>query len=366
VTTGYDWRSQKRHKVLRALIPVRLARSARPLGLLELDQDYRAVDVQIADARGRLVMILALAFLALYASLFPILRRVTGQLRSTNRSLREQARERERLLEGERAARAEAETAQRLLTEQNERLRELDRLKDEFVSLVSHELRTPLTSIRGYLELLLEGEGGPLTPEQQRFLGIVDRNSRRLLGLVGDLLFLAQIDAGKLTIELEPVSLADVVDECVESAQAVAEARELELAASTDDVPELLGDGARLAQVLDNLISNALKFTPSGGRVEVRLQTVGREAVLEVEDNGLGIAGTEQPRLFDRFFRSSVATERAIPGSGLGLAIAKAIVERHHGAITLESAEGVGTTVRVTLPLPAPQPADAAPHEILV
>src|SRR5439155_24932181 len=164
---------------------------------LELAQDYRAVTVGTAGARPRLALILALALLALWVSLFPLLRRVTRQLETDNRLLHELAVERGRALEAERAARAEAESVQRLLAEQNERLRELDRLKDEFVSLVSHELRTPLTSIRGYLELLLE-EGGDLNDDQRRFIGIVDRNSERLLHLVSDLLFLAQIEAGKL------------------------------------------------------------------------------------------------------------------------------------------------------------------------
>ena len=134
-------------------------------------------------------------------SLFPILRRVTRQLNAHNERLHELAEERRKLFEAERAARTEAEAVQRLLSEQNDRLRELDRLKDEFVSLVSHELRTPLTSIRGYVELLLD-DGETLSADQRRFLEIVDRNSARLLELVGDLLFLAQIEAGKLAIEI--------------------------------------------------------------------------------------------------------------------------------------------------------------------
>jgi signal transduction histidine kinase len=291
-----------------------------------------------------------IAFLVLYLSLFPILHRLTGQLAARNRSLREQAAEREELLEAEQAARAEAEAIQRLLTEQNTRLRELDLMKDEFVSLVSHELRTPLTSIRGYLELLLE-EGGNLTSEQERFLGVVDRNSERLLDLVGDLLFLAQVDAGKLTIEREDVDFEQVVQDSVETLRPIAESRRIELVTSIAPVPGLVGDRARLAQVLDNLLSNALKFTPEGGRVSVSLHADGDRAVVEVQDNGVGIPGAEQNRLFERFFRSSRATENAIPGTGLGLAITKAIAERHGGRISVESEEDVGTSVRVELPL---------------
>jgi signal transduction histidine kinase len=307
------------------------------------------VDVSIGDARGPLAGILALALLVLYISLFPILHRVTRQLEARNRRLREHASERERLLEGERAARAEAEAMQHLLAQQNERLLEFDQLKDEFISLVSHELRTPLTSIRGYLELLLDD--GRLDAEQQSFLGIIDRNSNRLLSLVSDLLLLTQIEAGELAFELEPVDLEEVVQECIEAAAPAAEASGIELGASTEHLPAFRGHRVRLVQVLDNLISNGLKFTPHGGRVEVRLSAVDGAAVIEVEDTGFGIAESEQEQLFERFFRSAQATQNAIPGTGLGLTISKAIVERHGGQIELESSEGVGTIVRVRLPL---------------
>ena len=350
VTHTVSRRGERNVKVLQSLVPVRETATTKPVGAFEFDQDYRALEVGIGDASHRLALILAIAFLVLYLSLFPILHRLTGQLASRNRRLREQAAEREELLEAEQAARTEAEAIQRLLTEQNTRLRELDLMKDEFVSLVSHELRTPLTSIRGYLELLLE-ETGNLSLEQQRFLGVVDRNSERLLHLVGDLLFLAQVDAGKLTIEREDVDFEQVVQDSVETLRPIAESRRIELVTSITPVPRLVGDRARLAQVLDNLLSNALKFTPEGGRVSVSVHTDGDRAVVEVQDNGVGIPGAEQNRLFERFFRSSRATENAIPGTGLGLAITKAIAERHGGRISVESEEDVGTSVRVELPL---------------
>ena len=316
------WAGRRNVKVLRVLVPVRLAGGRRAIGAVELDQDYRAVAISIGDARGRLALILTLALLALYVSLFPILKRVTRQLQEQNR----------------------------VLAGQNERLRELDGLKNEFVSLVSHELRTPLTSIRGYVELLREGEN--LSGEQRRFLAVVDRNADRLLDLVSDLLFLAQVDAGQLTFERKPVDLGQIVADCVESSLPEAVAKGIDLHLSSEEVPELDGDPTRLAQVLDNLVSNALKFTPAGGRVEVRLRSEGGSALVEVEDTGHGLADEEQGQLFERFFRSSRAAENAIPGTGLGLAIAKTIVERHGGRIALESTVDVGTTVRVELPLP--------------
>ena len=365
VTHTVSWRGEQNVKVLQSLVPVLMVGSRQPIGALELDQDYRAVDISIGDASHRLLLILTIALLVLYLSLFPILRRVTGQLEARNRALREDAVERERLLAGERAARAEAESAQRLLTEQNERLREVDRMKDEFVSLVSHELRTPLTSIRGYLELLTD-DVGELTPEQLRFLKVVDRNSERLLELVGDLLLLAQIDAGKFAIEREDVDFGEVVHQSVEACRPIAEEREIELVEEIDPVPPLVGDRARLAQVLDNLVSNALKFTPSGGKVRVTVTSASGRARLQIADTGVGIAAAEQPMLFERFFRSSTATDNAIPGTGLGLAITKAIVERHGGAIRLESAENAGTTVSVELPIEAPADANLVAHEFAV
>ncbi|HEU4448699.1 MAG TPA: PAS domain S-box protein [Gaiellaceae bacterium] len=259
--------------------------------------------------------------------------------------------ERERLLAAEQEARAAAEAAQRDLAAQNERLRELDRLKDEFIALVSHELRTPLTSIRGYTELLLDGEGGALSDDQRQFLGVVERNAHRLLHLVGDLLFLAQVEAGKLVLDVGALDVGTVAAESVEAARPQAEGKGIVLTLATDPVPPIAGDRARIAQLLDNLVSNAVKFTPAGGRVDVRVRTLGDRAVLEVRDSGIGIPADERSHLFQRFYRTSRATRQAIQGTGLGLAISKAIADAHEGRITVESEEDVGTTFRVELPL---------------
>jgi two-component system sensor histidine kinase/response regulator len=257
---------------------------------------------------------------------------------------------------------AEAER-ERLLHElevQNERLRELDRLKDEFVALVSHELRTPLTSIRGYLELVLEEEDA-LTDEQRQFLGVVERNAHRLLALVGDLLFLAQIEAGKLSLEVGAVDLAAIAAESVETARPLAEEKGITVTLATGPLALIAGDRARLAQLLDNLISNGIKFTPTEGRVDVRVRGERAQAIIEVRDTGMGIPPEEQAHLFERFFRTAKATEQAIPGTGLGLAISKAIVHAHGGRITFASAEGSGTTFKVLIPIRqlAPTPLEA-------
>jgi PAS domain S-box-containing protein len=251
------------------------------------------------------------------------------------------AAERERLLR-------DAQEARAVLAEQNERLLEVDRLKDEFIALVSHELRTPLTSIRGYLELVLEDE---LPREQREYLEVVERNSHRLLRLVSDLLLLAQIDARKLTLELQPLDLSRVAAESVEAARPAAEANGIELTFAKAALPLLHGDRARIAQVLDNLVSNAIKFTPAGGRVEVGSRIEGDAAVVAVEDSGIGIATEEQAQLFKRFYRAASATKREIQGTGLGLSISRAIAEEHGGEITVSSEQGVGTTFTLRLPL---------------
>jgi PAS domain S-box-containing protein len=246
--------------------------------------------------------------------------------------------------------RAEAERERLLdeLAEQNEQLRQLDRLKDEFVASVSHELRTPLTSIRGFLELIRDDE--VLDDEHDGMLAIVDRNAERLLGLVNDLLFAAQVAAGgQVKLALEQVDLADIVSEA-----AAASAPRAEIGGITLEVDAqtalLEGDPTRIAEVADNLISNAIKFTPPNGTVRVAVSSEGDTVLLTVADSGMGIADDEQAKLFSRFYRTEAAKSDAIPGTGLGLSIVKSIVSAHGGTVTFESAVGVGTTFVVALP----------------
>ena len=230
------------------------------------------------------------------------------------------------------------------------RLLELDRLKDQFVATVSHELRTPLTSIHGYLALVLEAEGGDLADEPRQFVSIAIRNTDRLRKLVEDLLLVSELDAGELEFEFDTVDFGDLAQESVESARPQAMAGGISLELSAESAMRLNGDRVRLAQMLDNVISNALKFTPRGGTVSVRVTRSNGSAVLEVEDTGIGIAVDEQKYLFDRFFRGRVAGDKAIQGTGLGLSISQSIAHAHGGVIEVESNENVGTTFRVALP----------------
>jgi signal transduction histidine kinase len=244
---------------------------------------------------------------------------------------------------------AELEEAARQLAEQNTQLRELDHAKDEFVALVSHELRTPLTSIIGYLEMVLEEDAEPLTDGQRQFLTTVGRNVERLATLVNELLFLVQADAGRLQLTFAEADINELLAEATEAAQPAANAKQIELTLEAGQLAPAVCDRSRIAQLVDNLISNAVKFTPQGGRVDVEAAQDGSAIAFSVTDTGIGIPADELPRLFGRFFRASSATSNAIPGTGLGLAISQAIAEAHNSTITVQSTLAQGTTFRLLL-----------------
>lgn len=249
---------------------------------------------------------------------------------------------RERLLKTEQEAGVE-------LTSQNERLRELDGLKNQFVSVVSHELRTPLTAIRGYLEIVLGEEPGPLNAEQKRCLQIADFSSEQLLRVVGDLLMIGKLQAGHLALEIGEIDLASMLDACIVAARPAADANQIGLRLADGLVPPIAGDLGRLTQALGNIISNAIKFTDDG-QVDVRLHPEPGRAVIEIVDTGVGVPASEVDHLFVPFFRASTATRQAIPGTGLGLSIAKEIIEAHGGSVSVESEQGSGTSFRIELP----------------
>lgn len=229
---------------------------------------------------------------------------------------------------------------------------EVARLKDEFVGLISHELRTPLSSILGYLELMRDDDESPLSDEQLKYLEVAERNAHRLLRLVGDLLFTAQVSSGKFPLDISQVALGDVVSAAVLSARPVASTAGVELLIEVPAQPVLVrGDAVRLGQACDNLISNAIKFTPRGGTVTVSLSAAGEHALVTVRDTGIGIPAAELDQLGAQFFRASTATRNAVPGVGLGLTITKAIVTAHEGELNIESEEGVGTAIIMSLPL---------------
>ena len=237
------------------------------------------------------------------------------------------------------------------LAAQNERLLELDRLKDEFVATASHELRTPLTSISGYLEMSLDPAEGPLSPSREKHLRIVQRNAGRLTVLVEQLLFLARADSHPLELDLQPVDLARVLEEAAETAGPAARTKKVALLVEMDSPRHALADRPQLLRIVENLAANAIKFTPAGGTVRLAVRGEGAGAVLEVVDTGVGIPAAEQHDLFNRFFRGTNAIQKAVPGSGLGLAISQVIAEAHGSTIEVESTPGAGSTFRLALPL---------------
>ena len=230
--------------------------------------------------------------------------------------------------------------------------RRLDDARREFVANVSHELRTPLTNIRSYTETLLDAAGDiPLDTEKQ-FLGVISSESERMARIVTDLLTLSKLDYGRMELRMTRFSLADMLRNVANAMKLTAQDSGHELQVDTpDDLPAIVGDRERIEQVVVNILSNAVKYTPAGGHIRLAACTVPNNRVrITVEDDGVGIPASDVPRLFERFYRVDKARSRAAGGTGLGLAIAKEIVEQHEGKIALASEYGNGTTVTITLP----------------
>jgi signal transduction histidine kinase len=311
-----------------------------PVALLVQQLRDKPLDVYVVVAIGSAISLLVIG-------------RLTGILRELERSHGNEG-----------AARAAAEEAQAQLSAQNTLLIEADRLKDEFVALISHDLRTPLTSIVGYVELAMDDDvDPPLDPERRGFLEVVSRSSERLLRLVDDLLFIARLQAGRLVLDPTELDLSSLAAQSVEEARPRAEAKNVALSFLSGAPVTIEVDKGRIFQLLDNLISNAIKFTPEGGRVDVRIVPKLDGAVLEVSDTGIGLAPGEAELVFDRFFRSSRTAAQQTPGTGLGLFIARAITEAHGGQISATSREDHGTTFKLELPLRLPQQTESGATE---
>ena len=235
----------------------------------------------------------------------------------------------------------------------------LDRMKDEFVGTVSHELRTPLTAIKGFIELVLDGDAGPVADTQREFLEVAARNADRLGALINDILDVSRIESQRLAIRTEPTDLVAVLKEVAATFRVMAHNKGLTLRQDVANLPKVVGDSARLVQVFSNLVSNAIKYTPQG-EVGIRAVAVHNGVEVVVHDSGIGLTDEEQTQLFTKFFRgrNPVVTESG--GTGLGLVIVKAIVEKHHGTINVESRPGEGTRFRVVLPIVPSAPAEPA------
>ncbi|GAA2464446.1 sensor histidine kinase [Agromyces soli] len=229
------------------------------------------------------------------------------------------------------------------------------RARDDLVASVSHELRTPMTSVLGYIDLSLDAEGLP--PNVVRNLEIMQRNGDRMLELIASILQSAKHAEAPVPLALAPVDLHEILRDAVEAAQARADERDIRLTITTSEAAVVRADGFRLRQVVDNLVSNAVKYNRQGGEVMVGATVDEGMAWVVVRDTGIGIPEAELPKVFERFFRSGGVRQGTVHGSGLGLGIARELVERHGGEIHIDSEEGSGTTVIVTLPVAGPEDA---------
>lgn len=247
---------------------------------------------------------------------------------------------------------AESESARRAneLEQANRELHQADSYKDEFLAALSHELRTPLSSVIGFGSMLAEGDAGPLSPDQQTYLDHMLSGANELNATVRDLIELSHIQAGKFEIACSVVEYAPLVHAALEDLKPVATAKGVSLEVEVTVEGEVILDGERVMEVVHNLVDNAIKFTPSGGRVKVRASAEGDQVTTEVRDTGCGIPAEALPRLFRRFQQVDMSSTRQARGLGMGLAISKTIVEAHGGQIGVMSEPGKGSRFWFTLP----------------
>lgn len=253
----------------------------------------------------------------------------------------------------------------------NKKLEKLERLKSEFISIVSHELRTPLTAIKNSLDIILSGKAGALTEHMDKFLNMAKRNSARLSGIINDLLDLSKIEAGKMDFKFENIKIAPVIEYVKSSLEEMAKEKNLDLVLQMqDNSADIYADSRRLEQVLTNLVSNAIKFTPENGKVDIRTEVVdakdinyvemfdaefkqlsGEYLVVCVKDNGIGISNEHLARVFDKFAQIENSLSRKVGGSGLGLPIARQLLESHNGIIWCNSKPEKGSSFYFALPV---------------
>ncbi|MCA9792274.1 MAG: response regulator [Candidatus Eremiobacteraeota bacterium] len=254
------------------------------------------------------------------------------------------------ILEEERSMRDNLERSRAELEAANDKLKELDQMKSEFLNTVSHELRTPLTSIKAFAEILLDNVGEDVET-QTEFLEIINKESDRLTRLINNLLDLSRIEAGRMKWDMEPVDVHEVVSTAVMSLRGAAEKKGLIFESMASENLPTTGDRDKLIQVVTNLLGNAIKFTSEGGRVRIEATRVGDEVEIGVQDSGCGIDPEHHNSIFEKFSQVDTSETRDIKGSGLGLPIARSIVEHHHGRVWVESELGKGSRFIVRLPV---------------
>jgi len=229
--------------------------------------------------------------------------------------------------------------------------REIMQMKNEFVSTVSHELRTPLTSIKGYVDLILDGDAGEINDIQKEFLTIVKSNSDRLVALINDMLDISRIESGRVVLNIEPLSIQDLIADIVGTFMTIIDQSDIDLSLEIEkDLEAAAGDRNRAGQVLTNLVSNAIKYSPNGGKVTIRAWSTENEIMVSVTDTGIGISLKDQEQLFNKFYRVDSSYTQEIGGTGLGLSICKSIIELHGGRIWIDSILDEGSSFGFSLP----------------
>lgn len=246
----------------------------------------------------------------------------------------------------------ELKTLSSELEKKVEELTSANTAKDQFLSIVSHELRTPLTSLNGFLCVILDGDTGPITDDQKKFLNIAKQSADRLKLLISDLLDISRIEAGRFQMDMGSCSLFDVLHSSVEGLKAQAAMKNIQLRfESNPTLPSIWGDPTRLLQVIDNLITNAIKFTSADAHIDVSSELLGDCIQVSVKDQGPGLVKENLDKIFDLFYQVDASSKRRAGGVGLGLAIARGIVSLHGGRIWVESEPGQGCTFKFTVPL---------------
>ncbi|HVS58137.1 MAG TPA: ATP-binding protein [Candidatus Saccharimonadales bacterium] len=250
-----------------------------------------------------------------------------------------------------RTLQAKVAEATKELRRNNDKLKELDETKDDFISMASHQLRTPLTSVKGYLSMVLEGDAGKISPMQRKMLGQAYISSQRMVYMIADLLNVSRLKTGKFVIETSPVNLSTMIEEEIAQLKETAESRDLMLAYDKPaGFPQLMLDETKTRQVVMNFIDNAIYYTPPGGHITVELRDKLHAVELRVVDDGIGVPKSEQPHLFTKFYRAGNARKARPDGTGLGLFMAKKVVVAQGGAIIFDSSEGKGSTFGFTFP----------------
>lgn len=225
-----------------------------------------------------------------------------------------------------------------------------DSIQMEFLNIVSHELKTPLTPTMAYLNLLLKERLGKITKQQREALEIIEKNAKLLKRLIWDLLDLSRLEAGKMKFSMQQIDLTELVREVIKDMETFAKEKKIVIESQIRHLPITEGDKERLAQVITNLIDNAIKFTPRKGKVTVETRKKGYNLIISVSDTGIGIPGKKLDKIFTKFFQVDSRVARKYSGTGLGLTICKGIMSAHGGDITVESTQRKGSTFHIKLP----------------